>query len=304
MKTFIGITGTTCVGKSQVAVQLARMLDTHVISADSMQIYKDMNIGTAKITTEEMQGVTHHMLDVVHPNDEFSAFLYQQQASQIINNLPSIPIVAGGTGLYIQSLIYPPEFGNATNNLRLELQEILQQQGLGALQEILKNLDIDSYNTIDICNPVRVIRAIEIAKSGSLRSKGKGNTNPQFNCLLFVLETDRAKLYEKINQRVDVMMQKGLLQEVEKMIENYGICKTSAFNAIGYKELINFLQGNCLLEEAVQQIKINSRHYAKRQITYFKKMNVCEFVNVDGLQPIDVAKRIYSQILQHNLEKS
>ncbi|MBQ8772651.1 MAG: tRNA (adenosine(37)-N6)-dimethylallyltransferase MiaA [Clostridia bacterium] len=298
MKTFLGITGTTCVGKSEVAVELAKLLNTQVISSDSMQIYKVIDIGTAKITKQEMDGIAHWMLDIVEPNQDYSAHLYQQQASKIINNMDCVPIVAGGTGLYFQSLVYPPEFGCVSNEMREELKDLLKEKGLSYLQELLKQLDKDSYSSIDLCNPVRVIRAIEIAKSGgALRSQGKGNVNPQFNCLLFVLETDRSVLYDKINQRVDKMMDKGLLQEVKCLVDKYGYCQTSAFNAIGYKEIIEYLKGNCTLEEAVEQIKINSRHYAKRQITYFKKLKVSQFVNVDNLSSKQVAQHIYQQIV-------
>lgn len=298
MKTFIAITGTTGVGKSQVAIELAKLLDTQVISADSMQVYVGMDIGTAKVTENQKQGVVHHMLDVVQPNQDFSAHLYREKACSIIDNMQSLPIVAGGTGLYIQSLVYPPEFGTVSKEKRQELQDILKSEGLEPLQLMLKQLDEESYNTIDIKNPVRVLRAIEIAQSGGvLRSQGSGQTNPRYNCLLFVLETDRQALYQKINDRVDEMIEAGLVDEVKQLVEKYGYCNTSAFNAIGYKEIIAYLQELCTLEEAIEQIKINSRHYAKRQITYFKKMQDAHYLKVDGFTPKEIAKKIYSIII-------
>lgn len=292
MKSFIGITGTTCVGKSQVAVELAKKLNREVISADSMQIYRGMDIGTAKITDCEMQGVTHHLLDVAEPNEDFSAFQYRQLATEIIDKCQLPPIVVGGTGLYFDSIVYPPEFGVVDKSRRAELQKILQEEGLVVLQNILQGLDSETYNAIDVKNPVRVIRAIEIAENGGKRIKGTGKSHPQYDCKLFVLTRDRESLYKMINNRVDSMMANGLLQEVEKIVKTYGICNTPAFNAIGYKEIISFLQGNCTLEQAVEQIKIDTRHYAKRQITYFKKMNVTAFIEVDNLNCGEIASKI------------
>ena len=299
MRTIVGITGTTSVGKSEVAVALAKLLNSEVISADSMQIYKGMDIGTAKITSAEMRGVTHHMLDIVEPNSNYSSFLYQRDASKIIDNITCLPIVVGGTGFYFDSLIYPPEFGNADEERRLELQRILRNNGIEELQQLLKNLDIDTYQKIDLNNPKRVLRAIEIAESGSKLPHGVRKTNPRYNLLLFVLQRDRNELYKQIDQRVDRMFEKGLVDEVRTLTEKYGYIDTSAFSAIGYKEVIDYLKGNCSEEMAKAQIKINTRHYAKRQITYFKKMNVTEFISVDGKRCDEIAEHIFNRILLH-----
>ena len=296
MRTIVGITGTTSVGKSQVAVKLAKLLNSEIISADSMQIYKGMDIGTAKITHAEMEGVTHHMLDIVEPNCNYSSFLYQRDASTIIDRLERLPIVVGGTGFYFDSLLYPPEFGNVGENRRLELQRILQSDGIVALQELLKKLDNDTYKQIDLNNPKRVIRAIEIAESGAKLAHGVGKTNPKYNLVLFVLQRERNDLYNQIDKRVDEMFEKGLVEEVYELTKKYGFINTSAFSAIGYKEVISYLQGNCTVEEAVAQIKLNTRHYAKRQITYFKKMNVTEFVSVDGKTSDEIANHLYNRL--------
>ena len=297
MRTIVGITGTTSVGKSEVAVRLARLLNSEVISADSMQIYKGMDIGTAKITTEQMQGVAHHMLDIVEPNCNYSSFLYQRDASEIIDKLKCMPIVVGGTGFYFDSLLYPPEFGNGNKNRLVELQQILRDSGIGALQDILKKLDSETYNLIDLNNPVRVIRAIEIAESGAKMAHGVGKTDPKYNLNLFVLQRDRDELYRQIDLRVDEMFDKGLVSEVHALTEKYGFIDTSAFSAIGYKEVIEHMKGNCTLEEAKAQIKLNTRHYAKRQITYFKKMNDTEYISVDDKSGDEVAEHIYKQLL-------
>ncbi len=295
MNTFLGITGTTCVGKSNAAVQLAKMLKTEIISADSMQIYKGMDIGTAKISRCEMQGIKHSMLDIALPNQNFSSFQYQEQASKIIDNATNIPIVVGGTGFYFDSLLYPPEFGTVEPQRRKELQAKLDIEGLKSLQNMLRELDEFAYETIDINNPVRLLRAIEIAESGEKRVYGKGKREPKYNCILFVLQRDRKQLYQMIDERIDKMMELGLVEEVAGLIKKYGVCDTSAFSAIGYKEIIEYLQGNLTIEQAVSKIKLNTRHYAKRQITYFKKMNVFKFLDVDDMSCESVANDIYNE---------
>lgn len=296
MKTIIGITGTTSVGKSEVAVKLAQLLGSEIVSADSMQIYKGMDIGTAKITIEQMQGVKHHMIDVVEPNCNYSSFLYQHDASQIIDRMERIPIVVGGTGFYFDSLLYPPEFGGVDEVRRSELQEVLESEGIEKLQQLLKSLDIETYHKIDLNNPKRVVRAIEIAGSGAKLAHGVGKTNPRYNLILFVLERNRSSLFNQIDLRVDKMFEGGLVAEVQTLTEKYGFLDTSAFSAIGYKEVIEHLKGNCSLEEAMAQIKTNTRHYAKRQITYFKKMSVTEFISVDDKSSDEVAEHIFRQL--------
>lgn len=298
MKKIIGITGTTCVGKSAVAVQLAKLLNSEIISADSMQIYKGMDIGTAKVTVSEMQGIVHHMLDVALPNSDYSSFEYAKDASEIIDSLSTVPIVVGGTGFYFDSLVHPPEFGAGDKQKRLELQEILKEEGLPVLCEKLKKLDPESYGTIDLRNPVRVIRAIEIAEQGAKRSAGTHKKqSSKYDLRLYVLYRNRAELYDMINNRVDNMVENGLVEEVRKMVDNYGFCETSAFSAIGYKELISYLRGECVLFDAVEQIKINTRHYAKRQETYFKKMQVKMRIDVANKNVADVARIIYNDFV-------
>ena len=297
MRTIVGITGTTSVGKSEVAVKLAQLMHSEIISADSMQIYKGMDIGTAKINLDQMQGVTHHMLDIVEPNCNYSSFLYQRDAAKIIDSLKCIPVVVGGTGFYFDSLIYPPEFGNADENRRTELQLMLREEGLQALQELLKSLDADTYAQIDLNNPKRVLRAIEIAENGEKLAHGVRKNAKKYNLILFVLQRDRAALYKQIDERVDKMIEKGLVDEVRVLTEKYGYIDNSAFSAIGYKELIEYLKGNSSLDGAVAQIKINTRHYAKRQITYFKKMDVAEYISVDGKSTDDIAVHIYNRLL-------
>lgn len=301
MKTFVGITGTTSVGKSDVAVRLAQLINTEVISADSMQIYKGMDIGTAKISFEQMEGVKHHMIDIVEPNCDYSSYLYQRDASAIINQLSSVPIVVGGTGFYFDSLLYPPEFGSSTPERRIQLQQILDNDGISALQEMLKNLDEQTYNVIDLQNPKRVIRAIEIAECGKPKSQGWGKNNPRYNMILFVLQRNRPELYAQIDTRVDKMIDQGLVNEVKNLVDKYGYCNTSAFSAIGYKEVIEYLRGNISLGDAIDKIKINTRHYAKRQITYYKKMNVYELIDVESKSSAEIATYIYNRLKKEHV---
>lgn len=298
MKTIVGITGTTSVGKSAVAVKLAKKLKSEIISADSMQIYKGMNIGTAKITPTEMEGIPHHMLDVVEPNCNYSSFLYQRDTSNIIESLNCVPIVVGGTGFYFDSLLYPPEFGDCDANRRQHLLSILNEQGLETLQSELQRIDADTYNNIDINNPKRVLRAIEIAESGIKKSQGNGRIDPKYNLLLFVLRRNREDLYKQIDLRVDEMINNGLVDEVHNLVAKYGVCDTSAFSAIGYKEVIEYLNGLCSIDKCIAKIKLNTRHYAKRQITYYKKMNVAEYIDVDGRSSDEIAERLYDLLTQ------
>lgn len=296
MKTVLGITGTTSVGKSATAVELAKLLNTAVISADSMQIYRGMNVGTAKITPSEMKGVAHYMLDIAEPCDEFSSFLYSRQAAEIIDSMTTTPIVVGGTGFYFDSLVYPPEFGEGDPARRKELLEIYEREGIEPLRQILSELDGDAYAQIDNFNYKRVIRAIEIAEKGESVTRGSNRQNPRYNLILYVIQRDREGLYAKIDERVDKMVQNGLVEEVKGLIDKYGYCKTSAFEAIGYKEIIEYLKGNCTLEQAVCQIKTNTRRYAKRQISYYKRMNAVEYIDADGKTPLQIANYIYEKV--------
>ncbi|HIU90620.1 MAG TPA: tRNA (adenosine(37)-N6)-dimethylallyltransferase MiaA [Candidatus Fimimonas merdipullorum] len=280
MMHFIGITGTTCVGKSRTAVVLAKLLNKEVVSADSMQIYRGMNVGTAKITAEEAEGVPHRLIDVVNPDEEFSAYQWAQAAKKYLN---SQPLVVGGTGFYFSALLFPPEFGGAGETRQL-LKAQLKQHGVESLAKKLKEIDEQAYNLIDVKNPVRVLRALEIALEGRSLAEGTGKSRqPQYKAPIFVLQRDRQTLYHMIDRRVDQMMHAGLLAEVEKLVSRYGVLDTPAFSAIGYKELIEYLRGKCDLTQAVEQIKQNTRRYAKRQITYFKRLPDVRYVDVDSL---------------------
>lgn len=297
-KRFIGITGTTSVGKSAVAVKLAQKLCTFVISADSMQVYEGMNIGTAKVTADEMCGVPHYMLDVVEPDVNYSSFEYAVAATKLIENAEIPPIVAGGTGFYFDSLLYPSEFGVVDEERRKQLQTILATGGgFDKLCKMLVEICPNACQSIDMRNPKRVLRALEIAESGGNIAEGVGRERePKFDAKIFVLQRDRTELYRQIDLRVDKMIANGLVDEVKALLDKYGKLDTTAFSAIGYKEVIEYLTGNLTLTEAVEQIKLNTRHYAKRQITYFKRMKNTVCIDVDDKTTDEVVDVVLSNL--------
>ena len=244
------------------------------------------------------------MLDVALPDKNFSAFLYSQQAAAIIDGMSTLPIVVGGTGFYFDSLLYPPEYGQGSELRRAELLDIYNKDGIAALQNLLGQKDPAACQTVDMANYKRVIRAIEIAESGQSRTKGKGKSNPRYDLKLFVLERSRDSLYRAIEERVDRMIEQGLVKEVQLLTQKYGFCDTTAFEAIGYKEIIQYLKGEISLESATEKIKINTRHYAKRQISYYKRMNVVEYINVEDKTPQQIAQHICDVLRAQNVIKT
>lgn len=270
----LGILGPTGVGKSATAVEVAKKLNFEILSADSMQVYKDMNIGTAKVTKEEMQGVPHHMLDVVTPDVDFSAQDYCDGAIRSAGHLDNV-IMVGGTGFYFDCLIYPLDFagGEQTAEIRRELQGIYEQYGREKLWQMLSEMDHETFEAIDRNNIKRVIRALEIAMSGQKKSQGQGKRKCAFRHKLYVLTADRQFLYENSDRRIDKMVSDGLVDEVESILKKYNCRNSTSMQAIGYKEIVSFLDGQCTLEEAIERLKINTRHYIKRQLTYFKRLD-------------------------------
>ena len=270
----LGILGPTGVGKSATAVEVAKRLNLEILSADSMQVYKDMNIGTAKVTKEEMRGIPHHMIDVVTPDVDFSAQDYCDGAVRSVAHLEDV-VMAGGTGFYFDCLIYPLDFvgGEQTAEIRRELQTIYQQFGREKLWQMLSEMDHETFETIDRNNIKRVIRALEIAMSGQKKSQGQGKRKCAFDHKLYVLTADRQFLYENSDRRVDKMVRDGLVDEVAGILRKYNCRNSTSMQAIGYKEIVSFLDGKCPLSEAIERLKINTRHYIKRQLTYFKRLD-------------------------------
>ncbi|MBT2654461.1 tRNA (adenosine(37)-N6)-dimethylallyltransferase MiaA [Bacillus sp. ISL-18] len=278
----IVIIGPTAVGKTNLSIEMAKRYDGEIISGDSMQIYRGMDIGTAKITEEEMQGIPHHLIDIKEPEENFSVAEFQLLVRAKINEIAKrgkLPIIVGGTGLYIQSVIYDYQFSDVPGDeaFRLKLEERAKQIGNEALYKELQAIDPDSAAQIHPNNVRRVIRALEIFHLTGKTMKDfqkKQQPDLMYETALVGLSMEREKLYERINRRVDIMVEQGLLDEV-KSLYNQGLRNCQSIQAIGYKEIYDYLDGSVTWEEAVEQLKQNSRRYAKRQLTWFRnKMDV------------------------------
>lgn len=281
----IVITGPTASGKTALAVKLAQEFNAEIVSADSMQIYKEMNIGTAKPTGDEMCGIKHHMIDIADPNEDFSVAQYCEIAGQIIEKIYKSGkniIIAGGTGLYINSLIDGIEFGDSeiNNELRDELEKLAQIYGNEYLIEMLAEFDSVSAQRIHPNNRHRIIRAIEFYRMNGITISEHQNKAKQgiYNAIKFIIDYPREVLYERINQRVDIMVKEGLFEETEYLYRNKRFGKT-ALAGIGYKEVITYLRGFSSYAETIERIKRNSRRYAKRQLTWFRRSNDIIYLN-------------------------
>lgn len=278
----VAIIGPTAVGKTALSIELAKLLDGEIINGDSMQVYKGLDIGTAKITVQEMQGVPHHLLDVKEPTEGFSVAEYQQLVREKIDEINArgkLPIIVGGTGLYVQSVLYDFKFGETEvdEEARKGYYAELEKLGPEAMHERLIQVDPEAAATIHPNNTRRVIRALEMAElAGDSRASEEHQRGDVaiYNHFIIGIDMDRAKLYERINMRVDIMIQQGLLEEARALYDA-GIRDTQAVKAIGYKELFAYFDDRATLEEAIEAIKQNSRRYAKRQLTYFRnKMDI------------------------------
>ena len=275
MENLVIITGPTGIGKTELSLELAKKYKGEIISSDSMQIYKKLNIGTAKIDLNKTR-IPHHMIDIIEPSNNFTVADFKNQAKKIItdiNNRGGLPFLIGGTGLYINSLVYNLDFTETEPDYdyRDELREILDQEGSEFLYEKLQDQDRAMAEKIHKNNAQRIIRALEILKSGNKKGDNFREENKDYNLIYIGLNMDRAKLYEKINQRVDKMIDLGLVDEVKNILDE-GLDKNSqSLKAIGYKEVISYLDGIIDFDEMVDLIKKNSRHYAKRQLTWFRR---------------------------------
>ena len=267
------ISGPTAVGKSDTAVDIALKYNGEVISADSMQIYKGMDVGTGKITKDEMHGVCHYMLDVCEPNEDYSVGRYVLEAKKCIekvNSKEKTPILCGGTGLYINSLLFNHTFASAPKDekIREQIKQFALEKGNEALYDRLKNVDPVSVEQINVNDTKRLVRALEIFEiTGKPRGEFKDDMAPAYEYLFIVLVDEREKLYERINARVDKMARNGLVDEVKSL---YKFKDCNSMQAIGYKEIVQYLDGNVSKGEAIEQVKQNSRRYAKRQMTFFR----------------------------------
>lgn len=287
-KPLIILTGPTAVGKTKASIGLAKAVDGEIISADSMQVYRHMDIGSAKIKPEEMEGIPHHLIDVLEPDDEFHVVKFQQLAKKAMREIwerGHIPIVTGGTGFYIQALLYDIDFdeNEKEDACRKELEAYAKEHGAEALHEKLALVDPASAEMIHPNNIKRVIRALEFYEQTGKRISEHNETQRQrespYAFAYFVLTDDRAHLYERINRRVDQMIEEGLVNEVQALKDKGYTKQLVSMQGLGYKEILDYLDGNCTLEEAIYTIKRDTRHFAKRQLTWFKRERDVIWIN-------------------------
>ncbi|MBQ4560150.1 MAG: tRNA (adenosine(37)-N6)-dimethylallyltransferase MiaA [Tyzzerella sp.] len=274
------LTGPTAVGKTKASIGLAKALNGEIISADSMQVYKYMDIGSAKIRPVEMQGVKHYLIDELEPDEEFHVVRFQQMAKEAMEEIyvkGKIPIVVGGTGFYIQALLYDIDFteSNEDNTYRQELEQLANEKGAEHLHDMLREVDPVSANTIHANNVKRVIRALEFfrqtgQKISEHNEKERVKESPYDFCY-FVLNDDREKLYNRINLRIDQMLEEGLVGEVQSLKDKGYTRDMVSMQGLGYKEILDYLNGECTLEDAIYILKRDTRHFAKRQLTWFRR---------------------------------
>jgi len=299
------LAGPTAVGKTALSIELAKKLNGEIVSTDSMQIYKYMDIGSAKITPSEMDGIKHHMLDVTTPDKPFSVVNFKTLAEPIIDDLlieNKLPILTGGTGLYINALTCNMNFTDSPSDeeYRKELEELAIANGDSYIHEMLKEIDPISYNSIHPNNRKRVIRALEVYKVTnkpfSSFNAGEDFYKSKYDVHYYVLDMNREKLYERINRRVDIMFENGLLEECIKLKENGYNSSMQAMQGIGYKEVLLYLENSITLEEAIEMIKQGSRNYAKRQLTWFRKDPRAKFLNKDLLSDDEILQIIIDDL--------
>ena len=290
----IVICGPTASGKTSLSIELAKQINGEIISADSMQIYKDMNIGTAKPTKKEMQGIKHYLLDFVSPDERYSVAQYKEDAKNAIREIlkkGKRPIVVGGTGLYIDSLIYEIEYPQIEfdENYRKKLEKIARDnEGLQKLYNMALEIDPDAMKKISSNDKKRIMRVLEIynatGKTKTEQEIESRKNEPEFEYKVYAINWDRKLLYERIDKRVDIMIEQGLVEEVKNIVKKYNKFPT-AMQGLGYKEVVEYLNRNCTKEEMVEKIKKETRHFAKRQLTWFKKDKNTIWLNgEDGTQ--------------------
>ncbi|MDT3498338.1 tRNA (adenosine(37)-N6)-dimethylallyltransferase MiaA [Bacillus toyonensis] len=298
------IIGPTAVGKTKLSIDLAKALNGEIISGDSMQIYRTMDIGTAKVTKEEMDGIPHYMVDIKDPEDSFSVAEFQERVRKHIREITErgkLPIIVGGTGLYIQSVLFDYQFTDGAGDAiyREQMEKLAQEHGVEYVHEKLQEVDSESAERIHANNVRRVIRALEIFHTTGEKMSDqleKQENELLYDVSLIGLTMDREMLYDRINLRVDLMIEQGLLEEV-KGLYNRGIRECQSIQAIGYKEIYDYFENRVSLAESVSQLKTNSRRYAKRQLTWFRnKMDVTWFDVTDGEKTSEILRYIEGKL--------
>lgn len=305
MNTVIIIAGPTAVGKTEITLQLAKQLDGEIISADSMQIYRRMDIGSAKPSPDELAAVPHHLIDILEPDQAFSVADFQLRAREAIREIHGrgrIPVVSGGTGLYINSLLYDMDFSGtiSDDSFRKEMEVFAAAEGPEALYQRLMKLDPEGAAAIHPNNIKRVIRALEINELGGSKKGNFTHTpmkNFEFSFVFVCLTRPRFELYDRINKRVDLMMSAGLLSEIEQLMASGCHKGLQSMQGIGYKELLGFIEGQYGYEEAVDTIKKNTRHYAKRQMTWFSRYPEAHWLDLSQMTDTSSAVRAVSELI-------
>ena len=289
-KPLVIISGPTAVGKTDISINLAKKINGEIISADSIQVYKKMDIGSAKIRPEEMQGVTHYMIDELEPDEDFNVYKFKELALKYLDVIYSkgkIPIIVGGTGFYVQALLYDVDFAEneEDDSIRKELYKTAEEKGANYLHKILEEIDPESAAQIHENNIKRVARAIEYYKQTGYKisehNKEQWQKESPYNFAYFVLNRKREELYDRINKRVDIMHNKGIIDEVAHL-KSLGYSRNlTSMQGIGYKEIYAFLDGECSEDEAFDKIKQNTRHFAKRQLTWFRREKCVEMLEYE-----------------------
>ncbi len=308
-KKIIVIAGPTASGKTGLSIYLANKFNGEIISADSMQVYKKLDVGTAKATKNEQESAVHHLIDILEPYEDYNVQKFTELASEKIDDIISrgkLPIIVGGTGLYIESLINGIKFTSEEkkdNSIKIELEEILKTKGREHLYRMLKEIDPDYASTVHPNNYVRVMRGIEIFKTtGKTMSYQLKNSTPREkpykSCLIALTTKNRQSLYDKINLRVDLMISEGILEEAKYVFDNKESFKTSAA-AIGYKEFFDYFNNDKTLEECVSLLKQFSRNYAKRQLTWFNRMKDISWIFTDENNALSASSELVSNFLNN-----
>lgn len=302
------LTGPTAVGKTALSIQLAKAIGGEIISADSMQVYRHMDIGSAKITPDEMDGIPHYLIDVLDPDQDFNVVTFQHLAKEALTEIYShghVPIVAGGTGFYIQALLYDIDFreNDEASPVRSELEALAEEAGEAApdlLHSMLQEVDPEAAGQIHVNNLKRVIRAIEYfritGEKISLHNEQERKRESPYNFLYYVVNTDRSLLYERIDRRVDQMMENGLIEEVNKLRDLGCRRGQTSMQGLGYKEILDYLEGRVSLDEAVYILKRDTRHFAKRQLTWFKRERDVRWLNLPEFE--NNTSRLLDQIIE------
>lgn len=292
-KPLIVLTGPTAVGKSKTSIKLAKAINGEIISADSMQVYKHMDIGTAKISPKEMDGVKHYLIDILEPKDEFNIVKFKEYAKKAMAEIyekNKIPIIVGGTGFYIQSILYDIEFEDSKEDTgyRDKLEDLAQEKGRLYVHTKLAQVDPESGEKIHPNNLKKVIRALEYYKKTgqkiSEHNKVQRQRQSPYNYAYFVLNDERENIYKRINARVDQMVEAGLINEVKDLLDSGCTRDMVSMQGLGYKEIISHLQGDSDLEDAIYTLKRDTRHFAKRQLTWFKREKEVMWINKDQLE--------------------